>query len=167
MKPLLLFVILLVNSINGQTLLLDVLPLVNSKVTYKKVFEVIGESKMNLNIKAGDWFENESIVLEINNPLDDTHHYLSGTYTFKTLWGPNDFAELYKEVEFQINLTLKNERYQYVITSFIVKEPNQTVQIEIYQLDHKKLSKYNKDFYIHIDTEVNKLIARLEKAMIQ
>ena len=167
MKPLLLFIILLVNSINGQVLLLDVLPLVNSKVTYKKVHEVIGDSKTDLNTKAGVWFENESIALEINKPLDDTHHYLSGTYTFKTLWGPNDFPELHKEVEFQINLTLKNERYQYEISSFIVKEPNHATQLEIYQMDHKKLSKYNQAFYKRIDTEINKLIARLEKAMMQ
>ena len=166
MKPLLLFVILLANSINGQVLLLDVLPLVNSKVTYKKVYEVVGDSKITLCTKAGDWFEKESIVLEINKPLDDTHHYLSGTYTFKTLWGPNDFPELHKEVAFKINLTLKNERYQYEIASFIVKEPNQTTQLEIYQMDHKKFSKYNKAFYKRIDTEINKLIARLEKAMM-
>ena len=166
MKLILLFVILLASSINGQVLLLDVLPLVNSKVTYKNVHEVIGDSKMDLNTKAGDWFENESIVLEINKPLDDTHHYLSGTYTFKTLWGPNDFPELHKKVAFKINLTLKNERYQYEIASFIVKEPNQTTQLEIYQMDHKKFSKYNKAFYKRIDTEINKLIARLEKAMM-
>jgi len=166
MKLILLFFFLLAGSINGQDLLLDVLPLVNSKVTYKNVHEVIGDSKMDLNTKAGDWFKNESIVLVINKPLDDTHHYLSGAHTFKTLWGPNDFPELHKEVEFQINLTLKNERYQYEIASFIVKEPNQTTQLEIYQMDHKKLSKYNKAFYKRIDTEINMLIARLEKAMM-
>jgi hypothetical protein len=167
MKPLLLFVVLLVNSVNGQDLLLGVLPLVDAKVTYKNVHEVIGNSKMDLYNRAGEWYENETIPLEVNKPLDDTHHNLSGTYTFKTLWGPNDFPELYKEVEFKIKLTLKNERYQYNISNFIVKEPNQSTQLEIYKMDHKKLYKYNKAFYERIDTAVKILLARLEKAMGQ
>ena len=165
MKPLLLFVLLLAHSIHGQALLMEVLPLSNSKVTYKKVHEVIGDSKIDLCTKAGDWYENQAIQLEINKPLDDTHHYLSGTYSFKTLWGPNDFPELYKEVQFKINLTLKNERYQYEISKFIVKESNQAIQLEIYKMDHKKLYKYNKAFYQRIDAEINNLITSLVKTM--
>lgn len=167
MKPLLLFILLLASSINGQDLLLDVLPLIDAKVTYKNVHEVIGNSKMDLYNKAVSWYENETIPLEINQPLDDTHHNLSGTYTFKTLWGPNDFPELYKEVKFKIILTLKNERYQYKISNFMVKEPNQSTQLEIYKMDHKKLYKYNKAFYQRIDSEVKNLLERLEIAMGQ
>ena len=167
MKPLLLFVLLLAHSIHGQALLMEVLPLSNSKVTYKKVHEVIGDSKMDLYHKASDWCANEQIPIEINKPLDDTHHYLSGTYSFKTLWGPNDFPELYKEVELKISLTLKDERYQYEISKFIVKEPNQSTQLEIYKMDHKKFFKYNKAFYQRIDLEITNLIENLVKAMDQ
>lgn len=165
MKPLLLFAIFLANSIYGQVLLLDVLPILDAKVTYKKVYEVLGDSKMDLYKKAADWYKNEGITLEINKPLDDTHHYVSGSYAFKTLWGPNDFPELYKEIEFKINLTLKNERYQYEMTKFIVKEPNQAVQLEIYKMDDKKLYKYNKAFYLRIDEKVKRLVASLEQVM--
>ena len=167
MKPLLLFLILVVNSINAQALLLDILPLANSKVTYKNVNEVIGSSKLDLLTQAENWCKNESIILEINKPIDATHHYLSGDHSFKTLWGPNDYPELYKEVTFKISLTIKNERYQYEISSFIVKEPNQAAQLEIYKMDHKKLYKYNKAFYQRIDTEINKLITSLVKTMDQ
>ena len=167
MKLLLLFVIFLTNSIYGQVLLLDVLPLIDDKVTYKNVHEVLGDTKMDLYKKAGDWYKNEVISLAINKPLDDTHHYVSGTYAFKTLWGPNDFPELYKEIEFNINLTLKNERYQYELSRFIVNDSNQVVQLEIYKMDHKKLYKYNKAFYVRIDKEIKDLLARLEKAMAQ
>lgn len=167
MKPLLLFVLLLAHSIHGQNLLLQVLPLVDSKVTYKKVHEVIGDSKIDLYSKSGEWLNKEAIILDIDKPLDDSHHLLSGTYTFKTLWGPNDFPELYKEVEFKINLTLKNERYQYEMSTFIVNEANQSTQLEIYKMDHKKLYKYNKAFYQRIDTEINELIASLVKTMDQ
>ena len=167
MKPLLLFVLLLAHSIHGQALLMEVLPLSNSKVTYKKVHEVIDDSKMDLYNKASDWYANEQIPIEINKPLDDSHHYLSGTYSFKTLWGPNDFPELYKEVQLKINLTIKNERYQYEISKFIVYEANQSTQLEIYKLDQKKLYKYNKAFYQRIDLEINNLIASLVKAMDQ
>lgn len=165
MKPLLLFLLLLTHSIHGQALLMEVLPLSNAKVTYKKVHEVIGDTKTDLSNKAINWFENEAIPIEINNPLDDTHHYLSGTYSFKTLWGPNDFPELYKEVRLTINLTIKNERYQYEISKFIVYEANQSTQLEIYKLDQKKLYKYNKAFYQRISIEINKLITSLVKTM--
>ena len=167
MKPLLLFVLLWVNSINAQILLLDVLPLIDAKVTYKKVHEVLGNSKTDLVSKAGNWYTYQSIALEVDKPLDETHQYLSGTYAFKTLWGPNDYVELYKEVQCKINLTLKNERYQYEINTFIVKEPNQTTQLEIYKMDHKKHHKYNKAFYQRIDAEINMIIASLEKVMTQ
>ena len=167
MKPLLLFALLLANSIHGQDLLLDVLPLEDAKVTYKSVLEVLGDSKMDLSAKAGEWFNKESIKIDGNKPLDDTHRILSGKSTFKTLWGPNDFPELYKEVEFKISLILKNERYQYEIANFIVKEPNQFTHLEIYKMDHKKLSKYNKAFYQRIDTEIKKLLTSLEKTMGQ
>ena len=165
MKPLLLFFFLLTQSVQGQDLLLDVLPMIDTKVKYKKVLEVIGDSKTDLSSKALEWFDHKSVLVQINEPLDATHHYVSGKDTFRTLWGPNDFPELYKEVEFKIMLTLKNERYQYEITSFVVKEPNQATQLEIYKMDHKKLSKYNKDFYKRIDEKINALTKSLEEAM--
>ena len=165
MKPLLLFVLLWVNSINAQILLLDVLPLIDAKVTYKKVHEVLGNSKTDLVSKAGNWYTYQSIALEVDKPLDETHQYLSGTYAFKTLWGPNDYIELYKEVQCKINLTLKNERYQYEISSFLIKEPNRATQLEVFKMDDKKLSKYNQDFYKRIDKKINELISGLEEAM--
>lgn len=165
MKLLLLFLLLFVNSIIGQVLLLDELPLIDSKVTYKKVNEVLDHSKINLCAKAGDWFHKEVIVLDVDKPLDGTHHYLSGTYRFKTLWGPNNYKELYKEIECTVSLTVKNERYQYEFSDFIVREPNQVIQLEIYQLDHKKFHKYNKAFYKRVDTEIKDVLAKLEKTM--
>lgn len=165
MKPLLLFLVLLTSSINGQGLLLDVLPLIDSKVTYKNVNEVLSSSKIDLSTKAGEWFKKEDIVLEEEKTLDDAHHYLAGTYKFRTLWGPNDFKELYKEIECKVFLTVKNERYQYVISDFIIKEPNQLIQLEIYKSDHKKLYKYNKAFYSRVNDEINKLVTELEQEM--
>ena len=154
-------------QIHAQKLLLDVLPLINSKVVYKNVLEVSGTSKIELQKKSLLWFNNMNISVTQNKPLDDTHQFISGGYSFKTLWGPNDFPELYKEIKFKINLTLKNERYQYEINTFIVKEPNQTAQLEIYKMDHKKHHKYNKAFYQRIDAEINMIIASLEKVMTQ
>lgn len=165
MKPLLLFLVLLSSSLKGQDLLLDILPLIDSKVTYKNVNEVLGNTKIDLCGKANELFDQEAMDLTIDKPLSDTHHFISGTYKFKTLWGPNDFKELYKEIECKVSLTIKNERYQYEISEFIINEPNQLIQLEIYQSDHKKLQKYNKAFYARIDAEMEKVLTLLEKTM--
>ncbi len=166
MKQISLMLFLFVIQMNGQKLLLDVLPIINSKVVYKNVFEVSGTSKLELQKRALDWFDERNISVRENKPLDDTHQIISGEHSFKTLWGPNDFPELYIEVKFKVNLTIKNERYQYEISDFIVKETNQATQLEIYKMDNKKLYKYNKEFYKRINAEINNLIARMEKAMI-
>ena len=154
-------------QIHAQKLLLDVLPLVNSKVVYKNVLEVSGASKMELQKKSLLWFDNMHILVTENKPLDDTHQFITGDHSFRTLWGPNDFPELYKEIKFKISLTLKNERYQCEISTFIVKEPTQATQLEIYKMDHKRQYKYNKAFYKRIDAEIRSLMASLEKAMVQ
>ncbi len=166
MKSILSLLLLFSIQVHGQKLLLDVLPLINSKVVYKNVLEVSGVSKIELQKRALDWFDGMNISVRENKPLDDSHQLISGEHSFRTLWGPNDFPELYKIIEYKIILTLKNERYQYEISTFIVKDPNQATQLEIYKMDHKKHHKYNKAFYERIDDEIKNLLSELEKAMI-
>jgi len=167
MKILLSLFLLFGLQLHAQKLLLDVLPLINSKVVYKNVLEVSGKSKMELQKKSLLWFDNMHILLTENKSLDETHEFISGEHSFKTLWGPNDFPELYKKIEYKISLTLKNERYQYEISSFMVMEPSQATQLEIFKTDHKRLHKYNKAFYKRIDAEIRDLMTSLEKAMAQ
>jgi len=150
---------------HGQKLLLDVLPLHDQKVVYKNVNEVLGHSKQLLTDKAMAWFDKKKIQIEQNQPLDERHDIISGQYFFKELWGPNDYPELYKEIQCTINLTTTNERYQYKVFNFVVKEPQQETQLEIYQMDQKKLQKYNPAFYKRIDAKLEDLIFSIEKQM--
>lgn len=161
--PLLLFFFTL--HMNGQDLLLDVLPLVKKEVVYKNVREASGISKMTLQERSQNWFKKNNIITVVNKPLDDTHHFLSGTYAFKALWGPNDFEELHKTVECEVGLTLKKGRYQYEISSFIVRESNMISELEIYKMDKKRLQQYNKAFYQRIDVQIKSLISNLEDAL--
>lgn len=158
---------ILMSHAYGQDLLLDVLPLIDSKVTYKNVLAVQIEDKLELQHKAQTWFKDANITVLENKPLDDSHHYISAEHSIKALWGPNDFDELKKIVQFKIALTLKKDRFQYVISNFVVKEPNQAVQLEIYQMDHKKLHKYNKAFYERIDAQIKTLISSMEVSLVQ
>ena len=166
-KPFHLLLFLAIFQVNCQEKLLDVLPLIDAKVVYKDVKEAPSKSKIDLQANAQRLLiklDNEIIQ---NGPLDDTHHFISGIYRFKVLWGPNDFKELHKLIECQLDLTLKNERYQYVISNFIVKEPDQVSQLEIYKMDHKKLQKYNKAFFERIDNEIKALVHNIEQSLIQ
>lgn len=167
MKPLALLLFMLTLQISGQDLLLDVLPLIDKEVVYKNVLEASGQSKMALQEKAQQWFKKNNIITEVNRPLDDTHQFLSGTYAFKALWGPNDFKELQNSLECKVELTLKNGRYQYQIASFIVRESNKISELEIYKMDKKRLQQYNKTFYQRIDAQIKTLIGDLEDAMRQ
>lgn len=162
--PLLLFFVIF--QANCQEKLLDVLPLIDAKVVYKNVKEAPLKSKIDLQTNAQSLFiklDNEIIQ---NRPLDDTHHFISGIHSFKVLWGPNDFNEFHKLIECQLDLTLKNERYQYVISNFIVKEPDQVSQLEIYKMDHKKLQKYNRAFFEKIDKEIKVLVSTIEHSLM-
>lgn len=162
MKSLALLIFLLTFQMNGQGLLLDVLPIIKKEVVYKNVLEAPGISKIALQEKAQKWFEKNKIRIEVNKPIDDTHQFLSGNYSFKALWGPNDFKELNKTVECKVGLTLKNGRYQYELSSFIVREANKISELEIYKMDKKKDQQYNKAFYERIDAQIKKLIMDLE-----
>ena len=140
----------------------QVLPLVKKEVVYKNVIEAPGISKIALQEKAQKWFVKNKMPIEVNKPLDDTHQFLSGNYVLKALWGPNDFKELQKTVECKVGLTIKNGRYHYELSSFIVREANKISELEIYKMDKKRFQQYNKAFYESIDAQIKKLIMDLE-----
>lgn len=159
-----LFVFSLVQAY-GQDKLLNVLPLVDSKVVYRHVHEVASDDKLELQHKAQTWFRDSHIPIHENKPLDDAHQQIVGEHSIKALWGPNQFDELKKTVEFKIELILKKDRYQYKFSNFVVKDRNKAIQLEIYQMDQRKLQKYNRDFYNRIDEEIKVLILSLTEAM--
>lgn len=167
MKKILLFIFFCSLSVQSQNMLLDILPLKGQKVVYTKVHEVVDASKLRLSQNAEAWFQEHQLAIERNQALDERHHQIEGELQFQELWGPNDFPELYKTIYCKVGLTLINERYQYQISNFIVKEPQSEIQLEIYKVDKKKLQKYNPDFYKRIDVKIKSIIASLEVKMME
>lgn len=162
-----LFLILLLLSVKAvsQNTLSGVMPLSSGKVSYKEVHEIPGQPKENLIVNANTWFMAKKASHVKQEELDEKHQIIKGKMSFKTLWGPNDFPELYKEVQYNVKVTAKNTRYQYEFTNFIVKDPGKTSQLEIYKSEHKKYDAYNHDFYVRIDEKVQKMIASLLQTM--
>ncbi len=165
MKRLFIIFLLLSGELVSQHTLSGVLPLSSGKVIYKQVHEIVGHPKEIFIVNAKAWFSANKASHINEEEIDKKHHIIKGKISFKTLWGPNDFPELYKEVQYNVKVTAKNNRYQYEFTNFIVKDPGKTSQLEIYKAEYKKYDTYNHDFYVRIDKEVKKMIASLVQKM--
>jgi len=165
MKKLVLIFFLCSVQLIAQDELLGVLPLNSGKISYKQVIEEVGIPKDSLVQNAKDWFIAHSAAKINEATLDKKHQSVTGNLSFKTLWGPNDFPELYKEVQFTLEVICKNERFQYKFFNFTVKEPGISTQLEIYKTEKKIYEKYNRDFYLRIDKEINKMISSLVEKM--
>lgn len=165
MKKLVFLIFISVFNLTAQDTLLDILPLVSGEVNYKQVYETIGLSKEALVENAKEWLIDHKATKLNEVELDIKHQTVTGSLTFKTLWGPNDFPELYKEVQFKLEIISKNERYQYKFFDFIVKEPGINTQLEIYKTEKNIYEKYNRDFYLRIDEEIKNMITSLVEKM--
>ncbi len=165
MKRLFIIFLLLSVEVVSQQTLSAVLPVSSGKVSYKEVHEIVGQKKEVFIVNAKAWFIFNKASHINEEELDKKHQIIKGKLSFKTLWGPNDFPELYKEVQYNVKVTAKNNRYQYEFINFIVKDPGKTSQLEIYKAEQKKYAAYNHDFYVRIDKEVKKMIASLVQKM--
>jgi hypothetical protein len=165
MKRLFLIFLLLSIEVVSQHTLSGVLPVSSGKVSYKDVHEIVGQPKEILIENAKAWFIVKKVSHVNEEELDKKHQIIKGKISFKILWGPNDFPELYKEVLYNVKIIAKNNRYQYEFTNFIVNDPGKTSQLEIYKSEQKKYDNYNHDFYVRIDKEVKKMIASLVQKM--
>ena len=165
MKRLFLIFLLLSIEVVSQQTLSGILPLSSGKVSYKDVHEIVGLPKEVFIVNAKAWLIAKRASHINGEELDKKHQIISGKISFKILWGPNDFPELYKEVQYNIEVIAKNNRYQYEFTNFIVIDPGKTSQLEIYKSEKKKYAPYNRDFYVRIDKEVQKMIVSLVQKM--
>jgi len=166
MNKIVLLIILFSLECYAQNKLLGILPLKEGKVNYTSVLEVNGTSKEELYNCANYWLMNSGDYQNEIISTDDKNEQITGKGSFKELWGPNDYPELYVDVLQTIRLQFRNGRYQYSITNFIVKKPGMETQLEIYKMKNKKYMKYNKSFYKRIDAKIKKIIISLEKSMI-
>ncbi len=106
MKRLFLIFLLLSVEVVSQHTLSGVLPVSSGKVSYKEVHEIAGQPKEILIENAKTWFIVKKVSHINEEELDKKHQNINGKISFKTLWGPNDFPELYKEVQYNVKITL-------------------------------------------------------------
>lgn len=148
----------------AQNILLEVMPVKDSKVYFSKVLEVKSIKSSELYSRAKRWSKNYSDNFkEVNSSQNNELIEYQGF--FKELWGPNDYPELYVDVFYTVKFKFRNERYQYEISNFIVKKSNTAIELEIYKMKLKKNIKYNKIFYKRIDEHVKKVTNSIEKTM--
>lgn len=166
MNKIILLIILFSSEGYTQNKLLDILPLKDAKVNYSNVLELEGTSKDELYKRAKYWLLNSSDYFYEIVDTDNKFKQINSKGSFKEIWGPNDYAELYVNVIQTVSLFFRDGRYKYEITNFIIKKPGMESQIEIYQMENKKLMKYNKLFYEKIDLQIKNLIISLEESML-
>lgn len=165
MNKILLLAILFSFGCKGQNNLMDILPIKEGKVNYTKVLEVEGVSKEKLYKRAKHWLTSSYEYPDSIIQTDDSYQEIMGLGNFKVLWGPNDYPSLYVEVFQTINIKLREGRYQYEITNFIIKKYGMESQLEIFQMNDKKNTRHNKLFYENIDQKIKELISSLENSM--
>jgi len=165
MNKILLFIIIYTSVSEAQNKYLGNLPLKNGKVNYNEVIEIKGISKDEFYSRAKHWLLDNNIYATDSLVNENKVEIYEGKDSFKVLWGPNDFKELYVEVYYSVIFEFRNSRYKYEITNFIVKEATKQIQLEIYKMKSKKNMKYNNLFYKRIDEHVKKLIDSLERSM--
>ncbi len=59
----------------------------------------------------------------------------------KALWGMNSFRELYLNIDYNVQLNFRNNRYKYEFTNFVVKNSGVEIQLEIFKMENKKYKK--------------------------
>lgn len=162
----LIMILLLITFVSkAQSKLLDILPLKNGKVIYSNVLEVKNVSKDSLYSHAKKWILKNIGKAEKVSTYDTKYKEINGKISFKLLWGPNDFKEYYVTVSPTFHFKIRNERYQYKISDFIILQSGLRAEIEVYQITNNKNVKYNKSFYQRIDQRINNYIASFEMAM--
>ena len=139
-------------GIYAQDKLRNVLPLKNGKVTYTNVIQTDSLSKDELYKRAKIWLActYELVKLDDKDELIGRGYiyYSGGVYVWQT-----------------IKIQMKNGRYKYEITDFILKEYNVFQGSSSFIEGSIDSPRYGKGFYEYIDTSIKKLIVSLEKAM--
>ncbi len=115
--------------------------------------------------KVKDWFSLQDFSFEQLPKNDRTRERAQGRGSIEVLWGPNNFEQYFKTLKFEIEIVVKNDRYQYRFDHFVVQDGSSEAQLEIYQSDTKLGSRYNADFYREIDQKMNGLIENLHVSL--
>ena len=154
---------LLVATYNAkaQNALVQNLPTSGGEVVFTKVKE-LQEQDLKLHMsRVQKWFSQSKFSFEQVEEDDYSRDKAHGRGTIEVLWGPNNFEQYFKTLKFQIQIVVKNDRYQYRFDHFVVQDGSREAQLEIYQSDTRLGGRYNPAFYSEINHKMNDLIERL------
>jgi hypothetical protein len=153
--------------------LLDILPVIEGKVTYSGVIQVDSADKNELYLRAKKWFVDTYKSAKDVIQLDDKENgEVIGKGYFKANWQVTFMSIQSVDVWHTITVAVKDNRFKYTITDFVVKYyvtpstysrgGNNEFTIEDFG---KSREKNAKKFFTQIDTEVQSTILALTKFM--
>lgn len=157
----------------SQDKLLDILPLVEGRVTYTGIVQVDDVSSDELYNRAKRWFVDTYKSGKDVIQLDDKENgEIIGKGFFEEMWMVTFYGGQNVNVWQTIKVQMKDGRYRYEITDFRMKyfvsasqytsSSNVDVALEEW---NKGRDANNKKFYPKIDSHIKSLIESLDKAM--
>jgi len=152
----LIFSLVLLMPINAQEKLKDILPLINSKVTYTNIITVDNVSKDEIYNRAKHWlaYNYDRFKIDSKDELICQGHITVG------------YAQIWQTVTIKI----KDGRYKYEVTNFqvVMHDVSNGSSMEV----DAPLEKYHSLFgigektgYKNIDNQISELIESLEEAI--
>jgi hypothetical protein len=149
----------------AQNALVQNLPTSGGEVVFTKVKELQEQDLMLHMNRVREWFNHNKFSFEQVEEDDYSRDKAQGRGTIEVLWGPNNFEQYFKTLKFQIQVVVKNDRYQYRFDHFVVQEGSREAQLEIYQSDTRLGGRYNPAFYSEINHKMNDLIESLHASL--
>ena len=155
----------------GQEKLLGILPLVEKEVTYTNVVTVDSVKATELYIRAKLWladaYKSSKDVIQVE---DKEAGQIVGKGIASVNWQSTFMSISETKVYHTITIQVKDGRYRYEISSFLVKydyKSGNTIQHAESTLIQwsKNREENSKKYFANVDEVFKKLIASLEKAM--
>lgn len=174
MKTKLLFLALILSEISyaQEDKLLDILPIKDGKVNYTSVVSVDSASKDQLYTRAKRWFAEAFKSAQDVIQLDDKESgEIIGKGAYQTSYQATFAMSLTTWVNFKVNISVKDEKYKYEITSFTVKyiKPSGS---SIASADDTPIESWNnnreenkKKFLVKVNDFVTSLVKSIEDQM--
>ena len=157
----------------SQDKLLNILPLVDGRVTYTGVVQVDSIPKDELYKRAKRWFVDTYNSGKDVIQLDDKENSeIIGKGFFEELWMVTFYGGTKVNVWQTIKIQMKDGRYRYEITDFRMKyfvsgsQYSSSSNVDVaFEEWNKGRDTNNQKFYPKVDAHVNALIESLKKTM--
>ena len=154
-------------STTAQNALVQNLPTSGGEVVFTEVRELEEQQPEIHMTRVREWFDKKGFSFEQVEEDDYSRDKAQGRGSIEVLWGPNNYQQYFKTLNFNILVVVKKDRYQYRFDHFVVQDGSSEAQLEIFQSDTRLGGRYNPAFYREIDHKMNTLIESLQTALNQ